>query len=135
MVASGVTIPVMTINGSKTRSIRRCAGEPVFNKYMPIISFALFGSVGRGTPDVERFSNLGLGLTEISQCRGFVAGSERLLRASRFLRKRLSFSDLQILVCIKAAEQLDQLCHQARPTGLMAGSETRAVIAVEVLVE
>jgi len=39
-VASGCTIPVMTISGSKTRSHRRRAGEPVFGKYIPMASSA-----------------------------------------------------------------------------------------------
>jgi hypothetical protein len=75
MVASGVTIPVMTINGSKTRSMRRCIGEPVFNRYMPIISFALFGSraasrsIGRDTPNLEILRNPGLRLKrQLTQC-------------------------------------------------------------------
>ena len=38
MVASGCTIPVITISGSKTLSQRRYAGEPVFRKYIPAAS-------------------------------------------------------------------------------------------------
>src|SRR5271165_3227061 len=37
-VASGCTIPVMTMSGSKTLSQRRYSGEPVFRKYMPLVS-------------------------------------------------------------------------------------------------
>jgi hypothetical protein len=41
MVASGVTIPVMTIRGSNVRSHRRYSGEPVFKKYIVADLFCL----------------------------------------------------------------------------------------------
>jgi hypothetical protein len=37
------------------------------------------------------------------------ARSERLLPGSCFLRKRLCFADLQILICVKPAKELPML--------------------------
>src|SRR5271165_1153350 len=43
-VASGCTIPVTTISGSMTFSHRRCAGDPVFRKYMSVASLAFLAA-------------------------------------------------------------------------------------------
>jgi hypothetical protein len=43
-VASGCTIPVMTISGSKTRSHRKWAAEPVSMKYIPSPSSTFVGA-------------------------------------------------------------------------------------------
>src|SRR5271157_3948818 len=66
---------------------------------------------------------------------GALVRSERSLRGSRLLRKRLCFPDLQILIGIEVAEQFYHLRHQAGPAGLMACSQTSAIISVEILVE
>ena len=51
------------------------------------------------------------------------------------LRKGACFTGIQKLLSVKAAEDLDQLSDHAGPSGLVAGSQTRSVIAVEVLEE
>jgi hypothetical protein len=43
-MASGCTIPVMTMSGSKTRSHRSCAAEPVFRRCIAGTSLASFNS-------------------------------------------------------------------------------------------
>src|SRR5271165_2650679 len=59
----------------------------------------------------------------------------RPLRLGFALRKGTCFPGIQKLLRVETTEKLDQLCDYAGPTGLMAGPEARAVIAVEVLVE
>src|SRR5450755_2725988 len=45
------------------------------------------------------------------------------------------FTGIQQFLRIEVAEQFDELRDQARPSRLMAGSQARAIIAVEVFVE
>src|SRR5271157_4506766 len=54
-VASGCTMPVITISGSKTLSQRRYAGEPVFRKYIPSASFNFAGAANRVSDVVTNF--------------------------------------------------------------------------------
>src|SRR5271155_2318052 len=49
---------------------------------------------------------------------------------SSLLRKGGCFAGIQKLLGVEPTEKLDQLCDHAGPPGLMAGSETRAVVAV-----
>jgi hypothetical protein len=58
-----------------------------------------------------------------------------LLRACCFLRKGACFAGIQKRLCVETPEQLDHFCYQASPAGLMARSETSAVISVEIFVE
>jgi hypothetical protein len=51
------------------------------------------------------------------------------------LRKAAGLAHLQELLSVNAAEHLDQFCDEAGPSGLVACSQTRAIIAVEVLEE
>src|SRR5271165_6596202 len=59
----------------------------------------------------------------------------RPLRLGFAFRKGTCFPGIQKLLRVETTEKLDQLCDHTGPTGLMAGPEARAVIAVEVLVE
>src|SRR5258708_33399220 len=59
----------------------------------------------------------------------------RYLSSGLALRKGTCFPGIQKLLRVETTEKLDQLCDHAGPTGLMAGPEARAVVAVEVLVE
>src|SRR5208283_2145934 len=59
----------------------------------------------------------------------------RPLRLGFALRKGTCFPGIQKLLRVETTETLAPLCDHASPTGLMAGPEARAVIAVEVLVE
>src|SRR5271166_5817629 len=59
----------------------------------------------------------------------------RPLRLGFALRKGTCFPGIQKLLRVETAEKFDQLCDHAGPTCLVAGPESRAVIAVEVLVE
>ncbi len=45
------------------------------------------------------------------------------------------FAARQRLLCIQQAEQLDGLGHQPGPAGLVAGTQSGAVVAVEIFVE
>src|SRR5271155_3881509 len=54
---------------------------------------------------------------------------------SSLLRKGGCFAGIQKLLGVEPTEKLDQLCDHAGPSGLMAGSEARSVIAMEVLEE
>src|SRR5215204_5765113 len=59
------------------------------------------------------------------------AGHPRLLRGA----ERSRWTLLQKVPCIDRAEVLDQRSDQSGPAGLVDGSESRAVVAVEVLVK
>src|SRR5262249_1612993 len=51
------------------------------------------------------------------------------------LRKCAGFTSLEKLRAVKVAEQFDQLRDDTSPARLMAGSEARAIVAVEIFVE
>ena len=51
------------------------------------------------------------------------------------LRKGACFTGIQKLLSLNATEKLDQFRDHAGPSGLVAGSQARAIVAVEVLEE
>src|ERR1700751_4584628 len=55
--------------------------------------------------------------------------------AALIFRKSAGLADLQILIRVETAEQFDQFGDQAGPAGLVACSQSSAVITVEVLEE
>src|SRR5215472_3050313 len=61
--------------------------------------------------------------------------SDLLIRGRLFPGKRAGPAGLEELIGIDACEELDQFCNDAGPAGLVAGSQPRPVIPVEVLVE
>src|SRR6516164_3867882 len=54
---------------------------------------------------------------------------------SHVLGKGARLSGLQKLACVDAAEQFDQLGDQARPSGLVTGAQSCAVVSMEILIE
>ena len=61
--------------------------------------------------------------------------TDGLLFRGFVFREGACLAGIQKLLRIHTTEQLDQFCDYAGPSGLVAGSQARAVIAVEVLVE
>jgi hypothetical protein len=51
------------------------------------------------------------------------------------LRKAACFTGFQKLLSVDATKQFDQFRDHAGPFGLVAGSQARAIVAVEVLEE
>src|SRR5690349_20032735 len=61
--------------------------------------------------------------------------SSRTAACLRAVNERGLLARLEELRGIQQAVQLDEFGHEPRPSGLMAGAEPGAVVAVEVLVE
>src|SRR6202000_3032622 len=59
----------------------------------------------------------------------------RFYLVGSLLREGACFTGIQKLLSVNAAEKLDQFCDQAGPSGLVAGAQARAVVAMEVLIE